>query len=162
MNDFELYSKEGKVKRQTPDFELARSLLADSITRIDKIKKLEINEFSKIIFENAYDAIRDILDALLAVDGYKSYSHEASIAYLKKYAFEDSTLRELDDFRYTRNSSKYYGKDVSEDDAREILSFYQKYSEKIILIAKDKCPKKWTNVQKSGQIENKKKIPIKR
>jgi|SRR3989338_4617945 len=150
MNEFELYLKEGKAKRQTPDFELAASLINDSKARIEKIKKLELKEFSKIIFENAYDAIRDILDALLAADGYKSYSHEASIAYLEKYAFEDSTLQELDDFRYQRNSSKYYGKDVSEEDASDIMGFYQKYSEKIISIAKERI-----HVQKNGQMSRK-------
>ncbi len=123
MNEFELYLKEGKVKRKTPDFELAKSLINDSKTRIEKINRLDIKEFSKIIFENAYDAIRDALDAVLAADGYKSYSHEASIIYLKRHAFEDSTIKELDNFRYMRNSSKYYGKDVSEDDAEEILDF---------------------------------------
>ena len=150
MNKFELYLKEGKVKRQTPDFELAKSLIEDSKSRLEKIKKLDIKEFSKIVFENAYDAIRDILDAVLAVDGYKSYSHEASIAYLKKYAFDDSTLKELDDFRYLRNSSKYYGKDIPEENASGIIKFYQKYSEKIFLIANKKL-----TVQKNGQLSRK-------
>ena len=150
MNKFELYLKEGKVKRQTPDFELAKSLIEDSKSRLEKIKKLDIKEFSKIVFENAYDAIRDILDAVLAVDGYKSYSHEASIAYLKKYAFDDSTLKELDDFRYLRNSSKYYCKDVSEDDAEGILDFCLRYVGKITSIAE-----KSINVQKNGQMSRK-------
>ena len=97
-----------------------------------------------------YDAIRDILDALLAADGYKSYSHEASIAYLRKYSFEDSTLQELDDFRYLRNSSKYYGRDVSEENASGIMGFYGKYSEKIVSIANKKI-----NVQKNGRMSKK-------
>ena len=150
MNEFELYLKEGKVKRKTPDFELSKSLINGSKTRLEKIKKLEIKEFSKIIFENAYDAIRDALDALLAADGYKSYSHEASIIYLKKHAFEDSTLNELDNFRYLRNSSKYYGKDISEDDAAGILDFCRKYIGNIILISEKKL-----NVQKNGQMSRK-------
>lgn len=150
MNEFELYLREGKVKRQTPDFELAKSLIKDSKSRLEKVKMLDIKEFSKIIFENAYDAIRDALDALLAVDGYKSYSHEASIAYLKKHAFEDSTLNELDNLRYLRNSSKYYGKDVLEDDAKEILDFCRKYIGKITSIAEKKL-----NVQKNGQMSRK-------
>lgn len=138
MNDFEFYVKEGKVKKQNPDTELARSLANDAKIRVEKASKLDISVFSKIIFENAYDAIREILDALLAVDGYKSYSHEASIAYLKNYDFDDSTIKEIDDFRYRRNSSKYYGKDVSDEDAREILHFYHKYPEKIISIVQSK------------------------
>lgn len=150
MNEFEFYLKEGKVKRKTPDFELSKSLINDSKTRLEKIKKLEIKEFSKIIFENAYDSLRDALDALLAAEGYKSYSHEASIAYLKKHAFEDSTLKELDNFRYLRNSSKYYGKDISKDEAKMILDFCRKYMEKIISLSEIKL-----NVQKNGQMSRK-------
>ena len=132
MNDFEFYFKDGKVKKQIQDTELARSLLNDAKQRFNKMIQLDVNKFSKIIFENVYDALRGILDSLLAADGYKSYSHEASIAYLKKYDVEDSLLKELDDFRYKRNSSKYYGKDIPVDDALTIIDFYKKYSEKFI------------------------------
>jgi len=138
MNDFDFYVNEGKVKKQNPDTELARSLVNDANARVTKVEKLDFSVYSKIIFENVYDAIREILDALLAVYGYKSYSHEASIVYLKNHDFDDSTIKEIDDFRYRRNSSKYYGKDVLEEDAREILHFYHKYSEKIISIVQRK------------------------
>lgn len=138
MNEFNFYVNEGKVKKQSGDTELAKSLIKDAKERVKQASKLDASLFSKIIFENVYDAIREILDALLAVDGYKSYSHEASIAYLNNYDFDDSIISEIDNFRYLRNSSKYYGKDVSEEDAREILQFYQKYSEKIISIVQGK------------------------
>jgi hypothetical protein len=138
MNEFKFYVGENKVKKQRADIELAKSLINDAEERIKKVSKLDINIFSKIIFENVYDALREVIDALLAVDGYKSYSHEASIAYLKKYKIEDSTIKELDSLRYKRNSSKYYGKSISEEDAKEIIDFYQKYSEIIISVVKDK------------------------
>ena len=138
MNEFEYYLAEGKVKRQRHDLELAKSLLNDSLERFEKMTKLEVKDFSKIIFENIYDALRAILDALLAADGYKSYSHEASIAYLQKYGVEDSVLVELDDLRYKRNSSKYYGKDVSYGDALMIIDFYKKHSKKLLDIVRSK------------------------
>lgn len=138
MNNFDFYVNEGKVKKQNPDVELARSLVNDANARVAKVEKLDVNIYSKIIFENVYDGIREILDALLAVEGYKSYSHEASIAYLKNYNFDDSIISEIDNFRYRRNSSKYYGKDVSEEDAGEILHFYRKYSKKIVSIIQSK------------------------
>ena len=138
MNEFEYYLAEGKVKRQRHDLELAKSLLNDSLERFEKMTKLEVKDFSKIIFENIYDALRAILDALLAADGYKSYSHEASISYLQKYGVEDSVLVELDDLRYKRNSSKYYGKDVSYEDALMIIDFYNKHSKKLFDIVRSK------------------------
>ena len=138
MNDFDFYLKEGKVKKQKPDLELAKSLLNDANDRFAKMTQLNVENFSKIIFENIYDAIRAVLDALLAANGYKSYSHEASIIYLQKYEVGYSILTELDDFRYKKNSSKYYGKEISSEDALAIISFYNNYSELLIKIVKNK------------------------
>ena len=138
MNEFKYYVNEGKVKKREQDKELAKSLLNDARQRAEKTKMLDVNTFSKMIFENIYDALRDLLDALLAIDGYKSYSHEASIAYLKKYKIEDSVIVELDNFRFRRNASKYYGKEIPVEDANEITDFYNKYSEKIISLVEEK------------------------
>mgnify|MGYP001157325943 CR=1 FL=1 len=138
MNDFEFYLNEGKVKKQAPDKELAKSLVNDANERVGKVSKLDVKMFPKIAFENVYDALREILDALLTVSGYKSYSHEASIAYLKKYKIEDSVITELDNFRYKRNSSKYYGKGISEQDAVEIINFYKNHSGKLKSIINNK------------------------
>lgn len=138
MNDFEFYLREGTVKRRKPDMELAKSLINDANERFGKISKLDAGVFSKIIFENIYDALRSILDALLAIDGYKSYSHEASIAYLKKYGFEDSLIAEFDNFRLIRNSSKYYGKDIPSENSKDIADFYKKHAAQIAKNAGDK------------------------
>ena len=135
MNDFEYYLGEGSVKRRNHDLELAKSLINE---RFEKISKLDADAFSKIIFENVYDALRDILDAILAIDGYKSYSHEASIAYLKAYGIEASVLMELDAFRQTRNGSKYYGKGIAKSDSDSIVKFYADHAPKLILLAAKK------------------------
>ena len=108
MKPFEYYLNGTDVKKITPDEELAKSLIKDMHERIDKISKLDIKIFSKIIFENMYDALRDFCDAVLAIDGYKSYSHKASIAYLVKYlGLEDygAVIRE-NIFYYTENKRK--------------------------------------------------------
>jgi len=139
MKDFEYYLNEGSVKKQTKDKEFAISLKKDAVKRAEKVLSLELKEFSKIIFENIYEAIREMLDAILALEGYKSYSHEASIAYLNKFKVEDSAILELDDFRYKRNSSKYYGKEINEEEAKEIVKFYKKYSGRILQIIEQLC-----------------------
>lgn len=141
MNDFEFYLNEGDVKKRKQDKELAKSLLKDAAERFQKASKLDAEEFAKMIFENIYDALRDMLDALLAVDGYKSYSHEASIAYLAKYGLS-SLISELDNFRALRNSSKYYGKEISPDNAADIKDFYKNNAEEIINIIDNKLDKR--------------------
>jgi len=53
---------------------------------------------------------------------------------LKKFEISENIIIELDRFRDKRNSSKYYGKSISEDDAKEIMDFYINYSKNLIKI----------------------------
>lgn len=134
MKDFGYFVNENLVKKRKRDIELAKSLRNNLIDRAKKVIKLNETEFSTIIFENLYDSFREICDAILALDGYKSYSHEASIIYLKKYKVEDSVLVQFDDIRFKRNSSKYYGKKLSKKDVLEIKTFYKRYFNKLLNI----------------------------
>lgn len=138
MKQFEYYLNGTDVKKISPDPELAKSLIKDMLERIDKISKLDLKVFSKIIFENTYDALRDFCDALLSIDGLKSYSHKASIAYLAKYKFDSPTLEALDQFRAKRNDSKYYGYAIPPEDTEEITAYYKKIKNKIYAILKEK------------------------
>ena len=124
MKSFQYYLDKKDARKISKDLELAKSLKKDLLERAEKALKLDTKEFAKIIFENIYDSLREFCDVLLAVDGFKSYSHEASISYLKKYALDDSVVLALDRFRYKRNGSKYYGKEITKDDAVEIKRFY--------------------------------------
>ncbi|MFT4304969.1 MAG: hypothetical protein ACMXX8_02670 [Candidatus Woesearchaeota archaeon] len=131
MKNFEFYIEEGKVKKCSKDMELVKSLVNDAIERKKLIELMDINFMSKIIYENSYDVLRNILDALLLIDGYKSYSHEASISYLKKYDVDELFIIKIDKFRYERNSSKYYGKNIDIERAIEIKEFLPKFILKI-------------------------------
>lgn len=124
MKEFDYYLQKGDTRKVSKDIELAKSLKKDLLERAEKAIKLNTKEYSKMIFENIYDSLREFCDFLLAVDGYKSYSHEASISYLKKYGFNDTEIMTIDMFRYKRNGSKYYGKEITKEDAEDIKSFY--------------------------------------
>lgn len=131
MKDFEYFVKNGDVKKSSVNRALAISLIKDMQSRVKDAFKMSSDEFPKIVFENIYDALRDLCDALLALEGYKSYSHEASISYLVKKGFDVSFVMQLDSFRYRRNGSKYYGEVIDSGVAEEIKSFYQKNKDKI-------------------------------
>ena len=131
MMPFNYYLKNGDVKKSSRDVELSKSLIKDMNVRIEMMEFLDIKKFSKIIFENIYDSLRDFCDAILAVKGYKSYSHQASISYLECEGFDVSFIERLDQFRYRRNSSKYYGHEISVEDTEAIKKFYKYNSEKI-------------------------------
>lgn len=138
IEKFENYLLEEAVKKAQPNLALAKSLIKDMVSRVDDASSLDLNKFPKIVFENIYDALRDFADALLSLDGFKSYSHEATFSYLEKYGFDKSSLFIFDKFRYKRNSSKYYGQIVLIEEAREILEFYEKKRDKINALLKDK------------------------
>ncbi len=131
MEIFEYYVEKELVRKASPNKERAKSLISDSEERISKINLLDIENFSKIVFENIYDAIRDLLDALLLLDGWKSYSHEAAIAYLTKKGFDVSVVKELDQYRYKRNGSKYYGEPILPEDSKGIKLFYNSIKGKL-------------------------------
>ena len=131
MRPFEFFVEKEDVKKSSKDMALAKSLIKDMIKRIKDVNALEFTKFSKIVFENLYDALRDFADAILAVNGFKSYSHQASFAYLANYGFDDSVLDSLDKYRYIRNGSKYYGYDISIEEAKSLLEFYKRIKTKI-------------------------------
>lgn len=136
MKPFEYFLEDKEVRKISKNIELAKSLIKDMEERIQTSLSLS-DKFKKLIFENIYDALRDFCDSLLAKDGFKSYSHQASISYLSKYNFSIVEIQKLDDFRYLRNSSKYYGKPINEDNVKEIKSFYSELKEKINKLIKE-------------------------
>lgn len=132
MKDFEYYIKEREVKIQTPNKIQSLSIFKSAKARLEHTKKFPVlKEEAKYILEDSYDAIREACDSLLIRDGYKSYSHIASIIYLRKFKFEESDLRKINRFRKLRNGIKYYGEDVELKDAVDALFIAEKIITKI-------------------------------
>ena len=127
MKDFDYYMKKGEVRKTTKDISLAESLVKRLKENADYILTLESTEKSApIIFRNLYDCLREAVDAILALEGYKSYSHQASIIFLKNFKdFSEEDLQKLDNFRKKRNNSLYYGKPIILDETKEIIEFYK-------------------------------------
>lgn len=138
MRNFDYFLMDKKVKNVRPDIELAKSLLKNVEERERTTLKLDPAEFYLIIFENFYDCLRELLDVILALNGYKSYSHEAAIAYLRDFDFPYNKMLDLDRFRIKRNNSKYYGKSPQTDDALEIKKFYLQNKDFLMKIINDK------------------------
>ena len=137
MKPFEYYLEENSVRKASKDLELAKALIKDMRERIKENFNEDEKKKPKTIFENVYDALRDFCDALLALEGYKSYSHEASISFLSKKNFDFAMVSQLDNFRYKRNSSKYYGKPIIPEEAKDIKSFYLQIKDKLNKIIKE-------------------------
>lgn len=128
MKEFDFFLKKGDVKRQSPDRNLSRATFKDSLDRLELSKSLLKSFKPKYVLENAYEAMRGAADSLLYIEGFKSYSHEASIAYLLGKGFSEQDISEFDRFRKIRNGIKYYGRDCDESDAESAI----KMAERII------------------------------
>lgn len=137
MEKFETFVKQGLVKKAYPNTPRAQKLVKDGRERLADVELLNVKKMPKLIFENTYDAIRDFLLAFLLIDGYKTASHEAPIAYLLGKNWDIYSVQKLDQFRYMRNGSKYYGEPISIQQAEDIKTFYLQIKPKIDKLIKE-------------------------
>ncbi len=131
VKEFEYFVRKGDVKTQKPDANLSRAAFKESAERLEFSKSLLNIKPSKYILENAYESMREAADSLLYLDGFKSFSHEASIIYLIKKGFSENDITEIDRFRKIRNGIKYYGEGCEDSDAQLALNMAEKVIHKI-------------------------------
>jgi len=116
---FEDFIEKGIVRKTSKDKSLVRALLQNSKKDIEFLNGLKINEKSvRKIMTNFYDVLRSVLEAVSVIKGYKIYSHEAYIYFLKEIK-ENLLAIKFDRFRRIRNSINYYGKDISIEETKE-------------------------------------------
>jgi len=131
--DFERYLQLGKVKRKTPDAIESEELLRKAERRIRHLTQQEITaENADFIFEGAYESCREAAQALMSLKGFKPYSHEATISFLKETRdFSDEELNMLDRFRRLRNDAIYKAVPVLAIDTKEALEFARYFIKRI-------------------------------
>ncbi len=106
------------VKKVKENSEQAKSLLQLAKRRIESIEKRRKDEFPQLLIESYYEAIKELICSLLAVHGYKSYSHECLISFLEEYypiAFDDFQIHFLDSMRKLRSDIQYRGRNIADD-----------------------------------------------
>jgi len=99
------------VSKTVPDKEKAKSLLQIISLREKNINTMKSDEFSTLIVEGYYEIIKELLTAIMSIDGWKTVSHEMLIGYLAKFykEFSSSELHLIDQLRKTRNDIAYRG-----------------------------------------------------
>ncbi len=127
MKNFEEYLKKGLVKTCKENITRVRSILEEADKRLRFFNAIQISEESaNYIIENMYDVIRELIEAKMLLDGYKSYSHEATVSYLKKLGFSSSEVEFMDESRDIRNQTKYYGHLANAEYAKKVSEFANK------------------------------------
>ena len=119
--DFDDFIRQGKVIKGEKDSQKAKALIRMSDDILSFVSKLSVEETSASpIFSNAYEAIRQILEAISLSQGYKVYSHEAYNSYLKSLKEEKLAIT-FDRLRKLRNGINYYGERVSKEITKEAI-----------------------------------------
>jgi len=114
------------AKSIKPDMHLVRSLIKSSEKRLKSQDLLELNDItceSKVSL--CYDAMRELLEALAVLKGFKIYNHECYCAFLKE-VMNKSMLGDLfDRQRKIRNSINYYGDEITIPEAEATIKEIQ-------------------------------------
>ena len=106
--------------RVTPDREKTKSMAKMVEITLEMIKTINAERFSSNIVKEYYDVIRELMTAVLLLDGYKTQgegAHKKLIEYMEKNCIQ-LTGREIslvDELRITRNRIAYDGFFVKED-----------------------------------------------
>lgn len=80
---FKDYLKNKKVVKGTPDIQKASALVKMAENHLVVVEKIGLtDESASIILTQAYESLRQILEAIALSEGYKVYSHEAYVDFL--------------------------------------------------------------------------------
>ena len=130
--DWKECKRKNLIKEAKVDKNLINSLVKSSLKKLQTQALLILNNdtaSSKISL--AYESLRELLEALAIVNGYKIYNHECYCAFLKEILLKSSLGDEFDDLRKIRNSINYYGKEITSEEAKLILKSIEGIIEKI-------------------------------
>ena len=105
---------ENELIRITPDKEMAKAISRMVETTLAMIESIDMDKFPSNITREYYEAIRELLSAILLLDGYKTYgegAHKRQIEYIAANYKElnGHEIFLIDELRITRNKIAYDG-----------------------------------------------------
>lgn len=108
---------EKELIKTIKDVAKAKSLMQMLKQREEALGMLDAERFTSVIVEGYYEVIKEAMTALMALDSYKTMSHEALVAYLKHFykEFSEYEISIIDELRKTRNRVNYNGFHVKMD-----------------------------------------------
>lgn len=129
IEKFQYYIDENLVRKGPKDLEEAKSLIEKAFKRKDFIKMQKIDESTAtFIFEDVYECVREAAQSLMSLEGYKPYSHEAVIAFLREFhKFEEGETESFNRYRILRNNCVYKAARVSPKTCMESIKFMESF-----------------------------------
>lgn len=124
-----------KVKKVKENSEQAKALFELAKKRLESINKRRKDEYPQFLIESYYETIKELISALLAIHGYKSYSHECLVTFLEEFyptLLDESQLHFLDSLRKLRSDIQYRGRDIADDYLKRNISVIEKIIKNLI------------------------------
>jgi len=113
--------RKGLIKKTNSNQELADSIIEVSDIKEKTVNKANIDQENITAYVSmAYDSLREILEAICILKGYKVISH-ICIGELLRKEIKDFDFEAFDRVRWIRNGINYYGKKVEFDQGKEIV-----------------------------------------
>lgn len=128
------------LRRKQKDIEKIKSLINSAEKIGDFARKLLLSdESSTVIFREIYESIRQLGEAKWRLLGYEPLNHEVSLDGLKEINIQNKLkLNFLSSFKKIRHDANYNGIQVSVEQAKEIIDFWDTCSKDIIRIIREK------------------------
>lgn len=137
MKPFKEFLELGIVKKQTPNKQRVLSLIKEA-----EEKKLFLEMLLKditpekmnanFIVDYCYDILMELIRAKMFLMGLNpGNSHEAEVSYLRELGFPEANVLFMDEIRYYRNGTKYYGTILDKEYANAVLEFMNKIYPKL-------------------------------
>jgi uncharacterized protein (UPF0332 family) len=129
MKNLDEMEKEDRIKSVSDDKAKAKNLIKRSRTRYENQLERDLNDNTVFeILENVYECIREAIEAVMSLKGYKSEDHVASIAFAEeKMDLDRSEVNKLHRFRKLRNESRYEAKEITEKEVEDIIEFADRF-----------------------------------
>ena len=117
MKDWDKCLEHDMVKERSENPAQARNLLKMARIRLEDNKRREKTEDNiSLIVESYWEVIKQMITSLIKLEGYKCYSQECLISYLKqKQKFSQGQISLLNQLRKLRNDIDYEGEFLDKD-----------------------------------------------
>ena len=124
----------------TPDNERAKSIIKMISLIEERIEKQDKIKFSSLIIADYYEIIKELITAVLLIDGYKTLSHKDLVDYLKeKYSeFSQYDLSVIDSIQALRNRIAYEGFFIEHSYLNRNEDYFKKIIQKLKILIHQK------------------------
>lgn len=112
----------------------SKAMIVRASKRLEYVKSQSITEDNaSFLFEDIYEIMRECVHGLMAANGYKPYSHEATVAFLDEHYksyFGEKLVEAFNRYRIIRNNIMYRANYVSKDEAIKALDIAENFVRK--------------------------------